>query len=277
MKYKMVVTDLDGTLLNDDKKISKDDVDTLNKLHQSGIQIVIATGRNYFAAKKLTEQIKNISPVILANNGAIVRYSESDEIIERNYLNPNYFEQIYLHGLKHGLNPVLHVDEYVRGYDMIYEKEDSESVYLGYIKKDDRRAKLTKFSPKDINNILSACYLADFEKLDNFYKEIKQAKLGNFNSFCNRNIGKNSMLEFLHIDGCKWRSLKKLAESLHISPEEIISFGDDNNDIELILNTGLGIAMKNGTEKCIKAADKISEYDNNNSGVSHELIKIFSI
>jgi len=89
MAYKIVVTDLDGTLLNDEKKISDKDVNMLNKLNNNGVKIVIATGRNYFMAKKLTEQIKNINPIILANNGAVVRKPKTDELIEYNYLDAN--------------------------------------------------------------------------------------------------------------------------------------------------------------------------------------------
>ena len=277
MCFKMVVTDLDGTLLNNDKKISDKDIYTLNKLNKNGIKIVVATGRNYFMAKNLTEQIKNIDPVILANNGAVVRRSNTDELIEYNYLNSNVFEEIYKRGIKYDLYPVLHVDEYVNGYDMIYEHEDFEEIYLGYIRKDDMRAKKVKFTPKDIKNILSVCYLEEFSKLNDFSIEMNELNNGQFNSICNRNISNRALLEFLHVDGCKWRALKKYADSINIKPDEIISFGDDNNDIELIMNSGLGISMKNGTENVIKAGKRVSEFDNNNSGVSYELSKLFNI
>lgn len=277
MNYKMIVTDLDGTLLNDDKKISDEDVFVLNRLHNKGVQIVIATGRNYFMAKNLITQIKNINPVILANNGAIIRKSETDEVLEQNYLNYKFFEEIYQQGLKYELNPIIHVDEYLNGYDIIYENENIDEVYLGYIKNGDRRTKLKKFTQNEINNILSVCYLSDLQELHNFYNEINKINDGKFNSICNLNIGKRAMLEFLHLDGCKWRALKKYAESLNIEPESIISFGDDNNDIEMLKNSGLGISMINGSRDCIKAGDKTSEFDNNNSGVSKEIRKYFHI
>jgi len=273
----MVVTDLDGTLLNNDKKISDKDIYTLNKLNKNGIKIVVATGRNYFMAKNLTEQIKNIDPVILANNGAVVRRSNTDELIEYNYLDSNVFEEIYKRGIKYDLYPVLHVDEYVNGYDMIYEHEDFEEIYLGYIRKDDMRAKKVKFTPKDIKNILSVCYLEEFSKLNDFSIEMNELNNGQFNSICNRNISNRALLEFLHVDGCKWRALKKYVDSINIKPDEIISFGDDNNDIELIMNSGMGISMKNGTENVIKVGKRVSEFDNNNSGVSFELSKLFKI
>lgn len=277
MTFKMIVTDLDGTLLNDEKKISDKDIKMLNKLSNSGIEIVVATGRNYFMAKNLTEQIKNLNPVILANNGAVARRSDTDEKMESNYLNSDVFDEIYNRGLKYNLHPVLHVDEYENGYDMIYENEELEKVYLGYIRKDDARSKRIKFHPREIKNILSVCYLEEIDKLRNFDREMNQFNMGKFNSICNRNISKRALLEFLHIDGCKWRALKKYADSLNIKPDEIISFGDDNNDLELIVNSGMGISMINGTDNCKNAARKISEFDNNNSGVSYELSKIFNI
>lgn len=277
MKFKMVVTDLDGTLLNNEKQISDKDIYTLNKLYENGVKIVIATGRNYFMAKKLTEQIKNISPVILANNGAVVRYSDTDKLIECNYLDSKVFEEIYNHGLMYNLNPVIHVDEYMNGYDIIYEHENTEETYLGYVKKDDIRSKRVKFSQKDINNILAVCYLEDYNKLIDFSNEMNKLNNNRFNSICNRNISKRALLEFLHVDGCKWRALKKYLDCINIKPDEIISLGDDNNDIEMIIQSGVGIAMKNGTEAVKKAGSKISQYDNNNSGVSFELARLFKL
>jgi len=277
MSYKIVVTDLDGTLLNDEKRISDKDIHMLNKLNSNGINIVIATGRNYFMAKKLTEQIKNINPIILANNGAVVRKSKTDELIECNYLDADAFEGIYNLGIKYNLYPVVHVDEYENGYDMIYEQENMEEVYSGYVRKDDVRAKIVKFKPKEMKNILAVCYLEEFNKLNDFSKEMNELNMGLFNTICNRNIDKRALLEFLHVDGCKWRALNKYINCLNIKPDEIISFGDDNNDLELIINSGMGISMKNGTENCIKAAKKVSEFDNNNSGVSYELSKLFNM
>jgi len=277
MNYKMIVLDLDGTLLDDEKKISEKNIKILNELHKRDIQIVIATGRNYYMAKMLTEKIKTLKPVILANNGAIIRYSHNDELVEYNYLNPLEFEKIYNEGLKYNLNPVLHVDEYTNGYDLIYEREDYEEVYSGYIKKGYNRARITKFDPKNINNILSVCYFDEYNKLRSFANEMKKQKEGRFNTICNRNISKRSLLEFLHPEGCKWSALKKYSSRINILPDEIISIGDDNNDIEMLRNSGLSIAMKNGTEESIKAAKKISDYDNNNSGVYHALYEIFKI
>jgi len=98
-----------------------------------------------------------------------------------------------------------------------------------------------------------------------------------YSSFTSRNLKIRALLEFLDVKGCKWEGIKRYAKSKDIIPDEIISIGDDNNDVELIKNSGLGIAMKNGTEEVKKSADKITNFDNNSDGVIKELRNYFNI
>jgi Cof subfamily protein (haloacid dehalogenase superfamily) len=275
MGYKMVVLDLDGTLLDDAKKISEKNIQILTRLHEKNVEIVIATGRNYYMAKTLTEKIKHVKPVILANNGAIARCSYNDELLDHNYLNPLVFEEIYYEGLKMDLYPVVHVDEFLQGYDLVFENEDYENTYLGYIKKDYNRARQMKFNPKSMDRILAVVYFNDYNKLCSFATEMKNSSNGRFNTICNRNLSHRALLEFLHPEGCKWKALSKYASGRGISTEDIIAIGDDNNDIELLKNCGLGIAMKNGTLESICAANTVTEHSNNDSGVYYALTEIF--
>lgn len=275
MKYKMVVLDLDGTLLNDEKLISDKNAYILHQLHNRGIHIVIATGRNYYMAKNLTEGLKTLEPIIMANNGAVVRHY-NDEFIESNYLDFSIFKSIYEVGLKYNLNPIIHVDEYHEGYDLIYECENYEDVYLGYIKKDYDRARHRNFNGDSINNILSVCYFNDYEKLIPFKNDIEKIP-SQFNIILNQNLSKWALLELLNKDGCKWAALKKYIDYIGIEEKHVLTIGDDNNDTEMIKNAGLGIAMKNATDNLKDSADYTSIYDNNESAVYYELSKIFEI
>ena len=109
--YKLIAIDLDGTLLNDDKKISKDNLNTINKVIELGYEVVIATGRRYWSAKDLSQDIaKHIT--IIANNGNIVRNSINDETIISKYMDINDFNRIVEAGKKRNLDPIIHVDEY---------------------------------------------------------------------------------------------------------------------------------------------------------------------
>lgn len=86
-----------------------------------------------------------------------------------------------------------------------------------------------------------------------------------------------ALLEIMNPLGDKWLSLLEYAKDKGIDKSEIIAIGDDNNDIEMIKNSGCGIAMKNGSQYVKKVADIISEKDNNQSGVAHELKKLLKI
>ena len=86
-----------------------------------------------------------------------------------------------------------------------------------------------------------------------------------------------AMVEIMNPLGSKWITLKEYANTLNIKPEEIIAIGDDNNDIEMIMNSGLGIAMKNGSERVKSVAKIITKNDNNNSGVAFELKRVLNI
>ena len=77
--------------------------------------------------------------------------------------------------------------------------------------------------------------------------------------------------------GNKWSSIVDYANSKGIKTEEIIALGDNNNDIEMVMNAGLGIAMKNGTDLIKEVANRVSQKDNNESGVAHELREILGL
>jgi HAD superfamily hydrolase (TIGR01484 family) len=79
MKYKLLVADMDGTLLNDDKQLSEKDIQTIKKLPDFGIQFAIATGRHDSMIKSYLKRLDLQVPVISCN-GAMVREPFSDQV-----------------------------------------------------------------------------------------------------------------------------------------------------------------------------------------------------
>ncbi len=276
MKYKLVALDLDGTLLKDNKEISSRTVEYISELKKNGIDVVIATGRSYYHGKKLIEPLKE-DMIILANNGSIARHTSNDEVIFANYLSKDNAKNIINDSIESGFYPILHINEFIQGYDLIIEKNPDNSGYHGYMEKDNIRFKKIKFDNLKYEKILSVCITGEFDKLENFRKNIINKYPNTYNSFTSRNLKIRALLEFLDLRGCKWEGIKIYAESKNIATEEIISIGDDNNDIELIKKSGLGIAMINGTTEIKNIADKISKYDNNSDGVIKELKNYLNI
>ncbi len=83
----------------------------------------------------------------------------------------------------------------------------------------------------------------------------------------------NYWLEIHSKNVTKYQSLNKLSQSLKISNKDIVAFGDSYNDIELIKNCGVGIAMKNAVTELQKEADFITEDTNEEDGVYRFLVK----
>ena len=130
MLYKLIAMDLDGTLLNDNKEITRDNLKVINILAKEGYEIVIATGRRYWSAKKLTRGIDS-HITILANNGNIVRNSVNDKAIISKYLNIDDFRTIMREGRERKLYPIIHIDDYHNGTDIIIELDkDNENYYI---------------------------------------------------------------------------------------------------------------------------------------------------
>lgn len=272
--YKLIAIDLDGTLLDDKKKIPEENLKTINKLIKEGYEIVIATGRRYWSAKELTKDIDG-HITIIANNGNIVRNSLNDEVIVAKYLNIEDYKLIIKEGMKRDLHPVIHIDDYDKGIDILVEPNRE---YEDYIKKANRYREVESYLDIDNHNILVVVYADTKNNLYPFYEYIKTNYPNNYNIHMMENLQRvESMVEIMNPSGSKWITLKDYAESLNIKPEEIIAIGDDNNDIEMIKNSGLGIAMKNGSEQVKSVAKMITDNDNNNSGVAFALKRVLNI
>lgn len=202
MHYKMVALDLDGTLLDDSKRISRYSMEVLRALRAINKEIVIATGRRYRYAKALFANW-GFPVTILSSGGACARNTGDDRKITSRCLETELF------------------------LDRIMEKHGDRL----------------------------HCHLLTTLK----------------------RIG--PVLEIMNPLGAKWRALADYAGSLGILPGEIVALGDDNNDVEIIKNSGLGIAMKNatGSVKAVAVAGAVTLYSNNEDGAAKALAGVFGL
>lgn len=274
----MIALDLDGTLLNDQKKISKENLEFINDATMAGYEIVIATGRRYFSAKELTLDIPN-EMTILANNGNIIRNSLSDKILYNTFMDKEGIKKVLTMGKSFDLHPIVHVDHYEKGIDMLVERYICDGDNCIFLPVGEKRFKI--ISTEDLfeqDRVLALVYPGEKTRLAVFYKELNDRFPEAYNSHILENLQTvEAMLEIMNPSGSKWKSLVEYAASKGIKPDEIIAVGDDNNDLEMILNAGLGISMKNGSDFTIEVADLVTERDNNDSGVGFELRRVLGL
>lgn len=276
--YKLIAIDLDGTLLDDKKNISDKNVTLIRNLIDRGYEIVIATGRRYWEAKNFVKNIDS-SIVILANNGNIVRELKDDKVLIKKYLDLDDFKKVIRESRKMELYPLLLIDDYENGIDIVVEKGNISEFHNIYLSRAEKRYKKVKdFLNMDSVNILSVVYAGykkDMERLSNY---INQSYPNIYKTHLMENIKvAEALLEIMNPLGDKWLSLLDYAKEKCIDKSEIIAIGDDNNDVEMVKNAGLGIAMKNGSKLIKEVADIITEKDNNESGLAYELKKVLKL
>jgi hydroxymethylpyrimidine pyrophosphatase-like HAD family hydrolase len=194
-------------------------------------------------------------------------------------LNLEDFKILIEEGKKRGLSPIVHVDNYDEGYDMIIEMDKEHKGYNNYLSKDEKRYRKVE-NYLEINNekILAVIFSGSKKDMNSFHIDINKRYPNRYNSHVMENIQvAEALLEIMNPLGCKWFSLQEYAKKKDILESEIIAIGDDNNDVEMIKNVGCGIAMKNASEQVKKFAHIITEKDNNESGVAFELKRLLKL
>ncbi len=275
---KLIAIDLDGTLLDDRKSIPQQNVLIIRRLVEAGYQVVIATGRRYYSAKKLTETLGGHF-VILANNGNIVRNTDDDRLIISKFLDSDSYRDLLTEAESYGLRGIVHVDMYSQGIDMVLEKDDKNKDHLKYITEGDSRyLLLPRKELLGLERVLAVVYPGASKALRDFRTRVDEKYPERYSSHVLENINiAEAMYEAMNPGGSKWKTLYEYAQLNGIKREEILAIGDDNNDVEMILNAGIGIAMKNGSQLAKDAADIITERDNDHAGLADALIEALKI
>jgi hypothetical protein len=276
--YRLIAIDLDGTLLNSSKKISDENRDAVNRLIGLGYQVVIATGRRYYSAKMLVKDLDS-HLVIMANNGNIVRSSLDDVVLISKFLDRESYLDILKEAKEHRLRGIVHVDKYLEGIDMVVEQDDLLGDHMKYLTEQDKRYLVVPEKELyKLDRVLAVVFPGDYQAVKGFSEIIGEKYPDRYSSHVLENIYiAEAMYEAMNPGGSKWKTLHEYAESIGVKQDEIIAIGDDNNDVDMILNAGLGIAMKNGSGLAKAAADIVTERDNDHSGLAHILEKVLNL
>lgn len=275
--FKAVCLDLDGTLLDDNKKISDRSFLLLDNLIENGIEVIIATGRHFYMVSDFLKPLKR-DIMVCANNGAMSRFKESNKLVNVEYVSNCKFLEIYNKALECGMNPYIYVDSFVDGYHLAVKDGQpkkshfEENIVDKKIAVDSVRY-FSQIDVKSLETVLCIAFLDQKERIDEFFEYFKDEEDLVKNMYFVPN-GKK-VLEFQSKKADKWIAITNYLKSKNISLSEVVSFGDEFNDKSMVKNSGMGFAMKNGIEELKSLTNNITEFTNNEDGVYFELKKIF--
>ncbi|MFP4015549.1 MAG: Cof-type HAD-IIB family hydrolase [Halanaerobiales bacterium] len=266
MQYKMVVLDLDDTLLDKEHNISQATRNTLNKLKEMGVEIVVATGRMYCSALPYIKQLGLVGSMI-TYNGAYIKNVKRDEVIFHKPIDLEIAREILLAAEEAGLFTNIYID------DKLYVEETGRETEL-YKKISGVDAnpvgKLSKFIYDAPTKILIV--EEDLEKNQYYRKQFKD-KYGHKLEVTN---SKAYFIEFMSKGVSKGNAIEVIAGEFNIELKETIAIGDSWNDLEMIQTAGLGIAMENAPDGVKTYADRIAG-KHDDEGVSNVLKDIFNL
>lgn len=263
---KLIVSDVDGTLVDTDKHISDVTVQAMKEAMAEGIAVAVASGRAFGEMGEVLQRLPEIEEYICSNGAVVVeqKHGQSKVIFRQSFSNE---EGLWL------MDQLLPFDVYIEVYGGkdIFGTADEMEEFAANLSP--HLIPLMKASRTMVPNLRD--YIVetgmDLEKIQLFYgtEEKKQAILKHFEGDDRFTIIQSSEgnLEFVQPGISKGRAVAALANELGITADEVMTIGDSNNDLTMLAYAGVSFAMANG-EATTKATAKYLALTNDEDGVA---------
>jgi len=247
--YKLIVLDLDGTLLNSKKKISPGNIAALERARENGALIAFSTARS---AGAMREYIAAVQPdILISNGGALVE--RGSEVLFSRQLSPENVRHIIKRCFELSEGKCEITIETDFGYFWNYKPDCDFSRYE---------------TPENVHhNDFSDFNYPAYKVTAEVEREEDAKKIAAEIPDCGTLSFRGEIWRrFAHIEATKRNALERICGELSISPKEILAFGDDCNDLEM-LEYCTGVAMGNAIPEVGAAAEFVTD-TNDNDGVA---------
>lgn len=265
MKYKLIVVDMDGTLLNSNNEVSTQNQNALKKAQENGIIVAIATGRIFSSARAYCRMLGLKAPII-ACNGALIKYENTEEVLYSGNMEKEDAIKVVEIFKKH--------DVYFHFYDKetmyIDAKRFDFNIYKEWNEAQSEENKVEVVKVEDpvnyiLNNDVQILKLMavedDNEKVNKIRKDLENIE----NIIIEKSWHNN--IEVMLSGTSKGKGIERLSEIYNIRAEEIIAFGDNYNDLSMKDYVGTFVAMANG-EDYVKSQAHYVTASNDEHGVA---------
>ena len=282
---KLIASDMDGTLLNHNHKIPKENVELINYAKNQGIEFVVATGRAYYEALPALNE-ENINCDVISFNGGIV-YDKNSNIIS---ITPMLPKDLY------------YTIEILKSFDISYQLYTKNTIYTTSIETDINAyidlIRSNGYEP-DVEHLraeaqqkLDVGYITEVENIELYLNEKENppikiiaisndiSKLENAAKLLSENTsisvtssGANN-IEIMHKNATKGEALKEIAKIYGINLENAVAIGDNLNDQAMLDIVGYSVAMKNGNTILKEQAKYVTEKTNSEGGVADTIFKL---
>lgn len=251
MSVRMIVTDLDGTLLLPDKTVTDRTVRAILAAQDAGIVVLAATGRSIVDARKVLPE--GLGELAVCSNGAVVYAATTDTVLLERAIDPQVIAA-FLESLRPAAPGTRFAALVNSGYEML-----PGPGYLRLMRQGDHGRDVSTLTEVELTELVvrpAVKLVARHSELD----------LDELLARCEQAAGAGvlpttSGVPFIEMSAAgvsKASTLDLLAAERGISAGEVLAFGDSANDVEMIRWAGHGVAMANGVTDALAAADEIA-------------------
>jgi len=270
MNYKLLALDMDGTVLNSEKKISPKTADAISELSKKKVAVVLSTGRGLAELADYKTELKSIHYGILVSGGMIYDFFNSKPVITHPLDAEIVLKLIDGAEIENAMIQLLtETASVTREEDILNMETFGMGIYQDmYYRNCVRCNDFRKFVEEN------PCKVLKF----NIYHRSTESREKNFKRFENFDLAvdyaEKTALEITPKNISKASGLKELCKFLKIDIAETVAVGDAENDIEILKTAGFSVAMGNASEKIKKIAEFVTA-DNDNDGVAKVIEKFF--
>ncbi|WP_245831750.1 Cof-type HAD-IIB family hydrolase [Oceanobacillus senegalensis] len=238
-KIKLIALDMDGTLLTSNHEVSQRTKNAIAKALEKDIHVVLSTGRGFQTCHPFAKELKLTSYLITANGGEI--WTVDKRLLNQHLLQAETIEKLWNTGKEVG------VDMWMISTDRIFRNEAPDNFY-------------------DYKWLKFGCQSKEQDKLDRMVEDLSYYEGLELTNSLPINVEVNPK------GVSKAKALHFLCEKIGITMDEIMACGDSLNDIKMIQEAGIGVAMGNAQEAIKNVSNYVTD-TNDNDGVAKAIEK----
>lgn len=289
--YKLVAIDLDGTMLNQYGIITEKTKKAISKAQEKGVEVMIASGRAITSVKRFSKEI-NSNKYFISGNGAITYDIKNNKILYENILSKTKALKIIKICEENSIYYNVYTENGIIAKNLSYNtlyyykdnltKPDENRTHINIVENvydyfEQREEKILKIMICDEHKTVFNSILRKLKELS----EIEVLEVSHMSRKIIKQGTDEIALEYFYTevsakDVDKWNALEEIIGLMNISKEEVVTIGDNANDLKMITNAGLGVAMGESAPYVKQSADIIAP-TNDEDGVAIILNKIFDL
>ncbi len=256
---KMLAIDLDGTALDDEGQLSRANIEMLRRVQENNGVVCFVTGRRDVDMAPI-KPLWALADCIIMNNGAKIMDGRSEKVLQNALINPKDAEIIANFCLSHQLK--LHVF-----YGLNWWVNSENEGVSSYAKEIQMQPKIfSSIAEVPLDCVEGFVVTSHGDMVESF---IKREKLNLYSIESQPNC-----FDIICGGVSKWKTIRRVARDMGIPVSHIIAAGNYTNDIDMIANAGIGVAVQNALDNVKKAADYITRRSNNQDAIG-EIVERF--